>query len=51
MEHGHGDEGAEDRPMVHLLEIKALLEAKLPGPVLALGSHQLCVREATSPAE
>jgi hypothetical protein len=51
VKHGHGDEGAEDRSVVHLLQVKTLLEAELPGRVLALGRHQLCIREATSAAE
>jgi hypothetical protein len=51
VEHGHGDEGAEHRPVVHLLQIKPLLEAELPGRVLAFGRHQFGVRETTRPAE
>lgn len=51
MEHRHGDEGSEDGPVVHLLQVKALLEAQLSGRVLTLGRHQLCVGKATCPAE
>lgn len=51
MEHCHSYEGSEDGPVVHLLQVEALLEAQLSGCVLALGRHQLCVGKSTCPAE